>query len=175
MKTKKIMALFLSAMMVTAAVTGCGSTGAGSTGSEGKESTVNQSSETGADSASEVSQESEEPVKLSIMLHNVSAVPEGSIADQWTKLLEEKLNLEIEWVMPPGSAYEDNLQLTLINDDKPDVICFPTEWLTQTSFTEACESGMFYDLSDMIGNYENIMAHTNQVSWDALVHRIFNN
>lgn len=107
-------------------------------------------------------------MKLKIMLHNVSDVPEGSVADQWASQLEEKLNLELEWVIPPASAYEDNLQLTLINDDKPDVICFTTGWLSQTSFKDACESGMLLDISDMIENYPNLMAHTNQISWDAL-------
>lgn len=169
MKAKKIMAFLLSAVMVTAAVTGCGSTKTESTSSaESKESTVTESSTGTTSAASEEANEAEEPVSLSIMLHNVAEIPEGSISDQWTMQLEEKLNLDIEWVLPPASAYEDNLQLTLINEDKPDVICFPTEWLTQTAFTEACESGMFYDLSEMIGDYENIMAHTNEVSWDAL-------
>ncbi len=107
-------------------------------------------------------------MKLKIMLHNVSDVPEGSVADQWASQLEEKLNLELEWVIPPASAYEDNLQLTLINDDKPDVICFTTGWLSQTSFKDACASGMLLDISDMIENYPNLMAHTNQISWDAL-------
>ena len=168
MKSKKIMALLLSAMMVTTAFTGCGSTKSESTESEAESSAVTTGSATDTVATSEVSQESEEPVKLKIMLHNVTEIPEGSIADQWSTQLEEKLNLEIEWILPPASAYEDNLQLTLINDEKPDVICFPTDWLNQTSFKDACESGMFYDLSDMLGNYENIMAHTDEVSWEAL-------
>lgn len=168
MKAKKFMALLLASLMVTTTITGCGSTEIGSSNLGEKESETVQSSETETASSSEVSEVSEEPVKLSIMVHNVNEVPEGSIADQWTTQLEEKLNLEIEWVMPAGSAYNDNLQLTLINEDKPDVICFPTEWLTQTAFTEACETGMFYDIADMIEDYPNLMAHTNQVSWDAL-------
>ena len=167
MKAKKMTALFLAVAMMVSVVTGCGKTGTETESTVEKESaTMTQSS--GTDTVSETSQEPEEPVKLSIMVHNVSEVPEESISDLWTKQLEEKLNIEIEWVLPPSSAYEDNLQLTLINEDRPDVICFPTEWLTQTSFEDACESGMFYDLSGMIGNYENLMAHTSEISWDAL-------
>ena len=44
----------------------------------------------------------EEPVKLRIMIHNVTEVPEGSIAEKWQHQLEEKLNIEIEWIMPPS-------------------------------------------------------------------------
>lgn len=167
MKTKKTIALFLSAMMAATTVAGCGSGESKSAATEANVSAETQKNEN-AGVAVGGSLESDEPVKISIMLHNVSEIPEGSIADQWSTQLEEKLNLEIEWILPMNSAYNDNLQLTLINEDKPDVICFPTEWLNQTSFTEACETGMFYDLSDMLGNYENIMAHTAQMSWDAL-------
>lgn len=161
LKTKKLMALFLAAAMILAA--GCGSTGQDPAGTQQAASEVSQDTET-----SEASQGSEEIEKLSIMVHTVTDIPEGSISDQWSKHLEEKVGVDIEWVLPPASAYEDNLQLTMINEDKPDVICFPTEWLTQTSFIDACESGMFLDISDMIGNYENLMAHTNEISWDAL-------
>lgn len=169
MRAKRVTALLMAAMM-TASLAGCGAQQAAAPEAEKKEeakSTV-EATEEKADTASAESTEPEEPVKLSIMLHSVDDVPEGSVADQWVTQLEEKLNLDIEWVIPPKSAYEDNLQLTMINEDKPDVICFPTEWLTQTSFTEACESGMFYDISGSLENYPNLMAHTAQISWEAL-------
>ena len=169
MRAKRVTALLMAAMM-TASLAGCGAQQAAAPEAEKKEEVKStaEAAEENADTASAQSTESGEPVKLSIMLHSVDEVPEGSVADQWVTQLEEKLNLDIEWVIPPKSAYEDNLQLTMINEDKPDVICFPTEWLTQTSFTEACESGMFYDISDMLENYPNLMAHTAQISWEAL-------
>ena len=165
MKAKKIMALLMAATMLTSVCAGCGNQQSEVNGTE--TSTVVDNTEN-VGMASESSQVSEEPVKLRIMINGLEDVWEGSIGDQWVKQLEEELNIDIEWVIPPSSAYEDNLQLTMINEDKPDVFCFPTEWLTQASFIEACESGMFLDISDMIGNYENIMAHTGEVSWDAL-------
>ncbi len=161
---KKIVALLLAAMMIMTALSGCSSTNTG-TETKGSQPVVDQS---GGNKESDATQESDEPVKLKIMLHNVTDIPEGSIADQWSTILEEKLNLEIEWILPPASAYEENLQTTLLNENKPDVICFPTEWLNQTSFRDACEAGMFYDLSSMLDNYEDIMAHTAQMSWDSL-------
>ncbi len=167
MKAKKITALLLAASVLAMSLTGCGKPASGeesaSQGGNAQGGTEASQKEEGSQG-----QGTEEPVKLKIMLHNVSDVPEGSVADQWASQLEEKLNLELEWVIPPASAYEDNLQLTLINDDKPDVICFTTGWLSQTSFKDACESGMLLDISDMIENYPNLMAHTNQISWDAL-------
>jgi len=160
---KKIVALLLALVMLLS-LAACGEktdpTDAPKTTDAPK--ATDSAKETGA------TQESDEPVKLRIMIHNVTDIPEGSIADQWSTILEEKLNLEIEWILPPASAYEENLQTTLLNENKPDVICFPTEWLYQTSFKDACEAGMFYDLSGMLGDYEDIMAHTAQMSWDTL-------
>lgn len=171
MKAKKVTALLMAVLMTAGCLAGCGDQEAGTSESAGREETTADASKESSDSAPEESSEAAdagEPVKLSIMLHNVNEVPEGSIADQWVDQLEEKLNVELEWVMPPSSAYEDNLQLYLINEDKPDVMCFPTEWLTQTSFTDACKAGMFYDISDQLENYPNLMAHTAQISWEAL-------
>lgn len=162
---KRIVALFLATVMIMTVLSGCGNTKPAETTGETQAPVVNQS---GENKESDATQESGEAVKLKIMLHNVSAVPEGSIADQWSTILEEKLNLEIEWILPPASGYEENLQITMLNENKPDVICFPTDWLYQTSFLDACESGVFYDLSDMLGQYENIMAHTAKISWDSL-------
>ena len=154
---KRIVALFLAAMMIMTVLSGCGDTKPVETAGATQAPVVDQSSE---NKENDATQESEEPVKLRIMLHNVTDIPEGSIADQWSTILEEKLNLEIEWILPPASAYEENLQTTLLNENKPDVICFPTEWLNQTSFQDACESGMFYDLSGMLNDYEDITSRT---------------
>lgn len=159
MKSKKVIAMLMTAVMAAGSLAGCGSADApAAAGNEAAESTEKAEAASGE----------EEKVKLRIMLHSVDEVPEGSVADQWASQLEEKVNVDLEWVIPPSSAYEDNLQLTMINDDKPDIICFPTEWLTQTSFTEACEAGMFYDISGMLENYPNLMAHTADISWEAL-------
>ena len=171
MKAKKVTALLMAVLMTAGCLAGCGEQQAETSETTSGQETSADASKEGTDSAPEESSEAAdagEPVKLSIMLHSVNEVPEGSIADQWVDQLEEKLNVELEWVIPPSSAYEDNLQLYLINEDKTDIMCFPTEWLTQTSFTDACQSGMFYDISDQLENYPNLMAHTAQISWEAL-------
>lgn len=162
MRKKRIIALLMTLLTVSSFI-GCGSRQTQIVETSGEESVAGTENE-----ETSAREEDGDPVKLSIMVHSVGEIPEGSISDQWASQLEEKLNLDIEWVIPPSSAYEDNLQLTLINENKPDVICFPTEWLTQTAFTEACESGMFYDISGMLNNYPNLMAHTAEISWDAL-------
>ncbi len=102
MKAKKITALLLAASVLAMSLTGCGKPASGeesaSQGGNAQGGTEASQKEEGSQG-----QGTEEPVKLKIMLHNVSDVPEGSVADQWASQLEEKLNLELEWVIPPAS------------------------------------------------------------------------
>lgn len=164
MKAKKLIALLLVFVMVLTAMTACGVKDPEPEANP----EANQPAQKEEVNNETPSDETEEPVELSIMVSYLPEIEEGSISDAWDKILEEKLNVKLDWVIVPSSSYEDNLQLTLINDDKPDVFCFPTAWLTQTTFSDACENGMFYDISEMLPNYPNLMAHTSQISWDAL-------
>lgn len=103
-------------------------------------------------------------------MHSNAEWPEGGIGDAWEKKLEAACNVEIEWLLPPTSAYEENLQLMMMDEDKPDAVIIPESWLTQASFKTACQDGIFTDLKPLLetGAYENIMAHTRNESWNAL-------
>ena len=108
-----------------------------------------------------------EPVKLTFM-YGQAEIVEGSIADQFFQMVEKACNVDIEWYTPPSSAYQDQLQLTLLEDKRPDAIIFPTNWTNNVSYKDAVNAGLFYDLADMLPKYENIMKHTAAVSWEAL-------
>jgi len=58
--------------------------------------------------------------------------------------------------------------MLVLSDDRPDVVILPDSWRTSDVFAESCEGGIFQDISGLLPNYENIMAHTADVSWDAL-------
>ena len=155
-------ALMLVIAMVLGSLTGCSKPAESETKEQPASTEVQQTSE------KEEEVKPEEPIKISIMVHNALRVPEGSISDKWTQQLEEKVGVEIEWICPPSSSYEDNLQLSLLNKERPDVFCFPTEWLTNISFEGAIQGDYFYNLADMIEDYPNLMAHTSDFSWEAL-------
>lgn len=155
---KKIIALLLAIIMAVGVFAGCGQNDdpVGTTQAPAASNQDNNPTDA----------QNEEPVKLQFMIN--CEIDEGSIGDAWVKELEEHCNVEIEWISPAASAYEENLQLMLLDEDRPDAVIFPTAWLNSTSFADACEDGMFISLENMIQDYENIMAHTAQVSWDGL-------
>ena len=166
---KKMMSCLLASALVTGALVGCGSKGddvvkesSSAASSEQVESSVTPSSEV------VTPEEPAEPVKISILPNGISEFDEKSVSGLWQAQLEEKLNIEIEWVIPASGAYEDMLQLTLLDDERPDVICFSNDWMVNPSFLDAIESGMFLDISDMIGNYPDLMKWTSEASWEAL-------
>lgn len=155
---KKIIALLLAIIMAVGVFAGCGQNDdpVGTTQAPAASNQYNNPTDS----------QSEETVKLQFMIN--CEIDEGSIGDAWVKELEEHCNVEIEWISPAASAYEENLQLMLLDEDRPDAVIFPTAWINSTSFADACEDGMFISLENMIQDYENIMAHTAQVSWDGL-------
>ena len=159
----KIVALILSTAMMTSVLTACGNEVQTGTESSQVTSSIQMSEEN--DASSEVAQEDEEPVELTVMA-NFGEL--GKTGEKWIAQLEEAVNVKINWVLPATSAYDDQLQLMMLDDEKPDVVLLPDSWLSDANFSFACEEGMFIDVADMIPEYENIMAHTADISWQAL-------
>ena len=155
---KKCVALLLAILMLSALFTGCAKTAT---------ETPNESEQPAADNADAVKDSSEqpaedaapaeEPVTIKIMANFDTIKPGGQ---KWLEGIEEKLNVKIEWQLPPSSGYEDTLQMLVLSDDRPDVVILPDSWRTSDVFAESCEGGIFQDISGLLPNYENIMAHT---------------
>lgn len=166
MKTlKKVMALLLAVLMVTVLFAGCAKTPTTDTTTKGNDAA--DTTTKGNDAADTTAAADEDPVKL-VFMTNVAEWPEDSIAGEWERKVEEACNVEIEWQLPAGSAYEDNLQLMLLDDEKPDAVIMPDNWRSLPSFIDACKNGTIMNLKDLVGNYPNIMEYTAPISWVAL-------
>lgn len=162
MKAKKIIALSMALAMSVSVFTACGE-------EEGakSESTASSEKETSEQVSAEVSEsvEGEEPYEITLM---ASYSKIGAAGQIWLDDVCEKLNITINWVLPGGSGYEDSLQLMMVDDEKPDAVLIPDSWLKGTTFSEGCEYGIFTDISQLLPEYSDLMAHTAQASWEAL-------
>lgn len=157
---KNLFALLLAVMMVVSIFAGCSNND-----SQKDVGSTTPANNTTANSANSETNASEEPVTITIMANFDQITPGG---EKWLEGIEEKLNINIEWQLPPSSGYEDTLQIMVLSDDRPDVVILPDAWRTSDVFAESCEGGIFQDISGLLPNYKNIMDHTAQVSWDAL-------
>lgn len=116
---KKLLALLLAVVMVVSVLAACNN-------EKPVETKPNETkpAQSGDKETKPAETEPAEPVKLSFMFANGEIV-EGSIGWHWVKQIEEHCNVEIEWICPPSSGYQDQLQLTLLEEDRPDAIIFP--------------------------------------------------
>ena len=125
MKTaKKLLVLLLAVVMVASLLVACNN--------DKPVETKPQETQGGNKPAETKPAETEpaEPVKLTFMYGQADVIPEDSIAGQFFKQVEEHCGVEIEWILPPSSAYQDQLQLTLLEEERPDAIIFPLPGLT---------------------------------------------
>lgn len=67
------------------------------------------------------------------------------------KQMEEKANVEIEWIIYPTATWNDKKQLLLAGGDLPDV--FYMNALSLTDVNKYSKQGMLVDLTDLIAQY----------------------
>jgi len=80
--------------------------------------------------------------------------------------LEEALNVDLEWIVPPSTGYKEQLQLSLVSGDYADLVMFPSE--TDETFLNAVHEGVVIPVNPYLPNLPNIMKHTYDISWEAL-------
>lgn len=118
---KKFAALGMAAAMVTGALTGCGSnetaaTTAAPAATEAAKTDAAAPADTTAAPAAD-----EEPAKLTIFTMTMPNVEDFETND-FTKYLEETLNLDLEFVTGTRDDWSDKLNMIMNSDDIPDII-----------------------------------------------------
>ncbi|MGZ9583610.1 ABC transporter substrate-binding protein [Paenibacillus marinisediminis] len=76
---------------------------------------------------------------------------ENMETNTYTKFLEEKTNIKIEWDLVPGNALNDRKQLMLASGDYPEVIL--QGGLTKEEQMKYGKQGVFIPLNDLIDQY----------------------
>lgn len=145
MKKKKIVALILTAgMVLSTALTGCGSTG-------GNEGASSGTAETAAEGAAETAAASDETaaglehdeITVTMMISEASTqeMPDTSpVLDA----IKEKFNIDLELMIVPGADYTTKKSTTLASNSMPDIV----SGMTVDEVKQYAASGMFLNLDE---------------------------
>ncbi|WP_214625853.1 extracellular solute-binding protein [Paenibacillus agaridevorans] len=107
----------------------------------------------------------EETVSIKVMANYNT--PEQTESDKkFIAELEEKNNVKLEFVVPPATGYNEQLQLMLASNDYPDVVLFPDS--ADANFLNAVKEGIVIPVNEYTKNAEFLQRHTYQASWDQL-------
>lgn len=97
----------------------------------------------------------EQPVTMTIVKEVIpddKSLPEGDTVDnnQFTRLMEEKLNLQFEalWVAAGGDAYNQKMSLAISSNDLPDAMV-----VNEKDFRLMIKSGQLEDLTEVYEQY----------------------
>lgn len=105
-----------------------------------------------------------EPLKITGMANLYNLAPEKD--SEFWKAMEKKFNVDytVDWV--PTDTYGQKVQLVLSSGEIPDLMQIQNT--SDPSFQKAVESGAFYDITDLLGDfseYPNLKNNTNQDAW----------
>ena len=80
--------------------------------------------------------------------------------------LEEACNVDLEFILPPTSSYEEQLNLMVASGDYPDLVQFTS--LSAANFLDSAENGILLPLDGYIENYPNLQEYIDPASWTAM-------
>ncbi|WP_197429806.1 extracellular solute-binding protein, partial [Auraticoccus cholistanensis] len=96
------------------------------------------------------------------VLESQTPDPEGKLQKAIEALVGKKL--DITWV--PNSNYGDRTNVTLASDDLPEVMVVQGK---VPSFVQSAQAGAFWDLTDKLGSYPNLVAENPEIAKAATV------
>ena len=146
---RKIIGSLLAGIMATLALAGCGEAAdSGQTGGG------TQAAENG--SASESSEANEEIVELHAVLQ---LNPEISLENNpIIAKIEEELGIRLIVEAPTVNGYSDRVKLLVSTGDMPDFFIYGADSFA----TQWAEQGLLADVTDLVGDYPNLMANISQ-------------
>lgn len=149
LRLRRKMAAMLAAGLLGGALAGCGA-------NNGTEATAPAASPSGGAPAG--------PTKISIMIPLYDAQPYKLEGNALFEAYEKLTNTDISVTYVPNANYADKLNLTLAGGDMPHVLMVPSNSLKSTSFINAARGGVFWDLTNELKKYPNIIATMNEIT-----------
>ncbi|MBS6646693.1 MAG: extracellular solute-binding protein [Clostridiaceae bacterium] len=155
MKRNRISAVGMCLVMTISMLAGCqGKTG--STASTGASAAEPQTAAPGQDA------QTEERIPLTF-LTNVNVDTEGyDINDSpYIKFLEDKFNVDLT-IISESSKYPDKVNTIMASGDLPDYLMLTNK----ESFSRWAAEGMLMDITDKVGEYDNLKNEISQLGWN---------
>ena len=157
---KKTTSLLILAALLVSTVTGCGGGGAASSAAENAQAGTESSVSEGA-----AADDKSENVNIHIF-GSFWPAEQNELTLYLLEQMEEVNNVTIELEVPPQSSYTESLQMMLAGGDYPDVVNFSDH--TDKMFTQGVDTGLFVPITEEIQNAPNLLAHTYDVTWEAV-------
>lgn len=170
-KRKQLKNLILTITLFTLVLSGCGGTGAvGTNTSTTAVATTQNATEAKADTetastAKEAEKALAEPFQLSILVQLYTDPP--ATDNRFLAVIEERTNtkLDITWI--PAASYTDKFTMTIASGEMPMAMLITDD--KNSSYLTACEQGAFWDLTDRIGQYPNLIGQSSTMWTNAKV------
>lgn len=150
MKKRQLISLLLSSLLITTSLTGCGnSSNSSSSTSAAKKET--QSTTTGAAKENTV-----EPATLDTvtMLVNYKATEAPGDDNEIITAIKDYTGTTLDVLWVPQDAFEEKINTLMASQQLPMVTVIRE--IKSTGFVNAARSGMFWDLSPYIDQFENL-------------------
>ncbi len=159
---KKGIALLILAALLISALTGCGAA------AETSSVAANKTSSAAASTASTASETSSAPKEMQTIKIFGSFWPEeqNEVTLYFLEQAELANSVKLELEVPPQASYAEKLQIMLVGGNYPDVVNFSSH--TDKLFIQGVNDGLFVPITEQIKNAPNLLAHTYDITWEAV-------
>lgn len=163
MKRKKLVSILLACAMVAATVAGCGNSGApANTEATQKNETKTEAEATTAAKDGEKAETEQAPAAadgdlMTLEIYDVAANYQGVQTGWFAQVVKERFNIELN-IIAPQVAGDAVFQTRASTGNLGDIVI-----LESTDFSDCLASGLIKDISDKVGDYENLMTYKEQI------------
>jgi putative aldouronate transport system substrate-binding protein len=104
------------------------------------------------------------PLKLNFTIPLYDAQPPKVKDNPYFDNYQKITNTEINTTYVPNANYTDKLNLSIAGGELTDIMMVPAQFIKSTTFINAARGGMFWDLTEELKKYPNIVKNMPQIT-----------
>ena len=152
LKLRKVISIFLGAVMMTATLIGC-------------KSVTPVTSSTPVSSAVSSESPTAKPVTLKWYIRFAQQKDQQVVFDKVSQYMQEKINASVNFVPVAGANYNEKMSAVIASNEDYD-ICFTSSWAN--NYLSNVSKGAFLPLDDLLPTYAPAIWNLNAKFWDAV-------